>query len=327
MTGRPEKPLDPSAGPVAYFAFQLRRLRQDAGGPSYRTMASRTFYSVSALSIAAGGIRFPSWKCVEAYIRACGVVAEEDMAQWQELWMYVRQELRRSKRAAREEAKNKAKVAARMEAVQMHTTMDSRASLPVLDVRYVDADPAEVTSTEEFLIALDQMRVEKGLSLRKIADRSRLITLPGTEVSGGLTRSQLHEMLNGRAPLRPRHVLAYLLACGVPQERAALWLSRLHRLRDQERRARAALTALKSKPSEDNPVTPTPTVIHITGTASAASHVLRAVASGVIGAPPPEQPLAEPFRPPTDRGRHRRRKPWTGLVTWLSGPKDNEATA
>ncbi|MEU7840647.1 helix-turn-helix transcriptional regulator [Micromonospora sp. NPDC049114] len=322
MTGRPEKPLDPSAGPVAHFAFQLRRLRQEAGGPSYRTMASRTFYSISALSIAAGGLRFPSWKCVEAYIRACGV-ADEGIAQWKRRWTAVRQQLQHDKRAAREEAKARAKAKSRhlsLEAVQMHTTMDSRASLPVLDVRYVDADPAEVTSIEEFLIALDQMRVEKGLSLRKIADRSRLITLPGTEVSGGLTRSQLHEMLNGRAPLRPRHVLAYLLACGVPQERAALWLSRLHRLRDQERRARAALTALKGQPNVARPVTPT----HNTRVFTSGRPV---TSSGVIQIPPPGQPPAAALRPATDRGKHRQRKPWTSLLNWLNGPKDNEVIA
>ncbi|WP_329014297.1 helix-turn-helix domain-containing protein [Micromonospora rifamycinica] len=311
MTGRPEKPLDPSAGPVAYFAFQLRRLRQEAGGPSYRTMASRTFYSVSALSIAAGGTRFPSWKCVEAYTRACGAT-DEDVAQWKRRWMVVRHQLQNDKRAAREQAKARAKAAASqlsLEAVQMHITMESRASLPVLDVRYLDADPDEVTSIEEFLIALDQMRVEKGLSLRKIAERSRLITLPGTEVSGGLTRSQLHEMLNGQAPLRPRHVLAYLLACGVPQERAALWLARLHRLRDQERRARIALTALKAHPSRVNRITTARTVTRI--------HP-QPIEDSQIWQPPETAP-----RPPTDRGKHRQRRPWRGLLNWLSSHRDD----
>ncbi|MFJ8583016.1 hypothetical protein [Micromonospora sp. NPDC093277] len=32
---------------------------------------------------------------------------------------------------------------------------------------HVDADPAEVATLEEVLIALDQMRVERGLSLRR----------------------------------------------------------------------------------------------------------------------------------------------------------------
>ncbi|MEV0389413.1 hypothetical protein [Nonomuraea sp. NPDC050643] len=39
--GRREQPLDPLAGPVARFASELRKLRQDAGGLTYRAMARR----------------------------------------------------------------------------------------------------------------------------------------------------------------------------------------------------------------------------------------------------------------------------------------------
>ena len=37
--GRPERPLDPTAGPVARLAHELRELRKAAGSPSYRKMA------------------------------------------------------------------------------------------------------------------------------------------------------------------------------------------------------------------------------------------------------------------------------------------------
>ncbi|WP_159072473.1 hypothetical protein [Streptomyces formicae] len=39
--GRKEKPVDPAAGPVQRFAFELRKLRQEAGGLSYRAMSQR----------------------------------------------------------------------------------------------------------------------------------------------------------------------------------------------------------------------------------------------------------------------------------------------
>ncbi|MEU9166694.1 hypothetical protein AB0D34_02605 [Streptomyces sp. NPDC048420] len=58
--GRRERPLDPTEGPVARFAHELRKLRQEAGGPTYRAMAARAHYSTAALAQAAAGDRLPS---------------------------------------------------------------------------------------------------------------------------------------------------------------------------------------------------------------------------------------------------------------------------
>ncbi|GGR83410.1 hypothetical protein GCM10010252_22630 [Streptomyces aureoverticillatus] len=75
--GRREKPLDPTDGPVARFAVELRKLRQEAGAPSYRVMAQRAAYSVTALSQAAAGEKLPSPAVVRAYAEACGADPEE----------------------------------------------------------------------------------------------------------------------------------------------------------------------------------------------------------------------------------------------------------
>lgn len=314
MTGRPEKPLDPSTGPVAHFAYYLRLVRKKAGSPTYRTMASRTHYSVTALSIAAGGSRFPSWGCTEAYIRACGV-PDEDVARWKRRWATFNEQVRAERLAVKTQAKARAEAEAEAHKLSMEATTEiqatvvNQASLPVLGVRYVDADPAEVATVEEFLIALDQMRVERGLSLRQIAERSRRTTLPGTEVSGSLSRSQLHDMLNGRAPLRNRHVLTYLLVCGVSQDRAAEWLARLYKLNDQERRARAALAALQSRPHETITMTST-----TTRTATIAE-----VPQTLAEAPPASEN-------PETRGRHRRTNPLAKLLRLrLGGTARSEA--
>lgn len=52
--GRPERSIDPEAGPVAEFARDLRRLRHSSGRPSYRELARRAGLSVTVLSDAAG---------------------------------------------------------------------------------------------------------------------------------------------------------------------------------------------------------------------------------------------------------------------------------
>ncbi|MEV6756657.1 helix-turn-helix domain-containing protein [Streptomyces sp. NPDC051214] len=80
--GRREGELDPAAGSVQRFAFELRKLRQEAGALTYRVMAQRTGYSVATLSRAASGERLPSLPVALAYVRACGA----DPAEWEQRW-------------------------------------------------------------------------------------------------------------------------------------------------------------------------------------------------------------------------------------------------
>ncbi|GGO45246.1 WD40 repeat domain-containing protein [Streptomyces lasiicapitis] len=80
--GRRESPLDPDAGPVERFAYELRALRRDAGGPTYRTMAARGEYSVTTLAQAAAGERLPSLPVLRAYVAACG----GDETEWEHRW-------------------------------------------------------------------------------------------------------------------------------------------------------------------------------------------------------------------------------------------------
>ncbi|AGP51966.1 helix-turn-helix domain-containing protein [Streptomyces rapamycinicus] len=76
--------MDPTAGPVQRFAYELRKLRQEAGGLTYREMAGRAHYSVTALSQAAAGEQLPSLDLALAYVRACGGDAEEWERRWRE---------------------------------------------------------------------------------------------------------------------------------------------------------------------------------------------------------------------------------------------------
>jgi WD40 repeat protein len=80
--GRPERPIDPGAGPAEEFASQLRELREEAGRPSYRELARRSGYSVTVLAQAAGGRRLPTLAVVRSYVRACGGA----VAEWEERW-------------------------------------------------------------------------------------------------------------------------------------------------------------------------------------------------------------------------------------------------
>lgn len=80
--GRRETPIRAGHDAVAELASQLRRLRADAGAPTYRSLAMRTHYSATTLSRAASGATLPSLDVVLAYARACG----GDIAQWKQRW-------------------------------------------------------------------------------------------------------------------------------------------------------------------------------------------------------------------------------------------------
>ncbi|MGC0417167.1 helix-turn-helix domain-containing protein [Embleya sp. AB8] len=89
--GRKQRTLNPTAGPVAEFALQLRGLRERAGNPTFATMSRRAHRSTSALSEAAGGVEFPTWATVEAFVQACG---ETNTACWLEHWERAREALK-----------------------------------------------------------------------------------------------------------------------------------------------------------------------------------------------------------------------------------------
>lgn len=78
--GRPESDLDPDAGPAQAFAARLRALREQAGRPSYRSLAAIANYSTTTLSQAAAGHDLPSLEVTLAYVRACGGGGDREWA-------------------------------------------------------------------------------------------------------------------------------------------------------------------------------------------------------------------------------------------------------
>ncbi|MFF1789427.1 helix-turn-helix domain-containing protein [Kitasatospora sp. NPDC058243] len=74
---------EPAPSAAEALAAELRRLRLEAGQPSFRTMA-KTAGSISHTTLyeAASGSRLPSWTTTRAYVRACG----GDEAEWHRRW-------------------------------------------------------------------------------------------------------------------------------------------------------------------------------------------------------------------------------------------------
>ncbi|WP_406448749.1 hypothetical protein OH768_00220 [Streptomyces sp. NBC_01622] len=66
------------------FAFELRKLRAEAGVLTYRVLADRAGYGVTTLSQAAAGEQLPTLQVVLAYVQACGGGAAEWEARWKQ---------------------------------------------------------------------------------------------------------------------------------------------------------------------------------------------------------------------------------------------------
>ena len=96
--GRRENPIDVRSGALARFASELRGLRAGAGGPSYRHMASRAFYSPSTLSQAASATVVPSLEVTLAFVRAC----DGNEAHWARRWELLQREIGEEKNPARQ---------------------------------------------------------------------------------------------------------------------------------------------------------------------------------------------------------------------------------
>jgi helix-turn-helix protein len=64
------------------FAADLRKLRTEAGSPSFRMMSAKAHYAPSTLAEATRGVRMPSRAVVEAFARAC----DADPADWALRW-------------------------------------------------------------------------------------------------------------------------------------------------------------------------------------------------------------------------------------------------
>ncbi|WP_328822633.1 helix-turn-helix domain-containing protein [Micromonospora rubida] len=81
---RQERPVDPTAGPVQALAYELRKLRAEAGNPTYRQLARSAGYGATTLSEAAGGARLPTLEVLLAYVGACGGDPDEWRRRWHE---------------------------------------------------------------------------------------------------------------------------------------------------------------------------------------------------------------------------------------------------
>jgi hypothetical protein len=189
-SGRPEKKIDPSTGPLAQFALDMKAARWRAGTPTYTEMSRRTGKSIGTLSEAALGESCPSWATLCSYLSACSVDPED----WRPRWEMLASEQQRL-----------------------------QAGLPV---RYqqrksmVRMMPENVTTLEEFILALRHLRAWHGNPPYKmIARRS------GTPYTRGIAISTISTLLNPQREKWPSWsvVSAYLSSFEISSTEQMAW--------------------------------------------------------------------------------------------------------
>lgn len=81
--GNEEVPVDGVRDRRLLFADDLRKLRADAGNPSFRRMAEKSgCISHATLHEAASGSRFPSWETTREFVKACDQPEEQWLKRW-----------------------------------------------------------------------------------------------------------------------------------------------------------------------------------------------------------------------------------------------------
>src|ERR1700691_496159 len=76
--GRPEKPVDPSSGPRARLAQELRDLRTNCAVPTLKILADYVGVDQRRLGEAARDGSRPSWHAVESYVQGCWAYYENE---------------------------------------------------------------------------------------------------------------------------------------------------------------------------------------------------------------------------------------------------------
>lgn len=244
---RPENPIT-ATGPAAEFALELRELRRRAGAPTYREMARRVHYTAPALSGAAAGKRIPSWKCVEAYLAACGVTLPSELNEWNKRWN------------AAKDAANPAKATpppaeASTPAAGSPSTPDGVAPRPALRAHpklnheIKVPDPEVVGTWNDLALGLEAVRRAANLSYRKLAANARPLDPTDGTTAPTLGTSSISEVLNGHRRPSLKWTMVYLAACGIDDAELRLWSDAYRRLKREEdrlRRAQQALNAVKA---------------------------------------------------------------------------------
>ena len=216
---RPERSIDPSAGPAAAFAYQLRELQHECG-LTLSELAEKTFYARSTLSVGLSGEKVPTWDVVNGIVKACGCT-DSDEQLWRARWEAARQgRSPEDVKAATEQTgrSSKRRGTSRKPGYSRQRTQDSEAP-----------DPRTARSMADLARQLDMLRQHRGLTWRRLAELSeddQDDSTAGTSSVGPLAASSMHDAIVVREAPPLGLLLHVVQLCGGSPKELVEWGTR-----------------------------------------------------------------------------------------------------
>ncbi len=194
-----------SLRPLEDFAGALRLLRQRAGQPTLRAMARRAFISASTLCRVERGTTVPTLDATLAYVRAC----EGDEGLWKAQHAELLRVLREGRRAVFFPWRG-----------FVPGQEEAQAGPAALEAYVLDRK-----GVESLAAAMRRMRLESGMTLTQIAERTRRPEIAAQIGGRGLPVTTISDLCNpahGRVPSR-RTLRGFLLAIDAPESAVSAW--------------------------------------------------------------------------------------------------------
>jgi hypothetical protein len=229
-------------GPAADLARELRRLRDEAGKPTYRTMARTIRFSSTVLCDAAAGRTRPSQEVARAFARACGADADT-LAAVDALWdaaNKAHQATRSRENRARLQVRDRRRILRRLDPPQESRESQERPHSPSRP------RPDPLGTAAEFVLQLRKLRAWAGQPGHKKIGSNRW----DHRQSPRLPRSTMYDALNkNRKTLPSLHAVRHIVTACAPTS-ADAWIV------DEWTEAWRAIKLREVTPVEEPPAEP-----------------------------------------------------------------------
>ncbi len=247
MIGRAENPLPTTPSALCELAARLREIRTGAGSPVYRTMAKTGLMTASALSQAAGGHKYPTWECVEAYLRGCHANALT-VDTVRTLWEAAEAE-KNLKKKAKQAAADQPEQGTPQPLLAEHLSLDEPEWPGALPPMLSPADgPRRLSDFNDLADVLRTIMERAGLTAREVIARSeqRAAAGPDGVKKIVLKKTTVYNVLNGTVTASETFTRGFLQACDLPTAQINAWIHNHQALQRQQQHAVSALKALRT---------------------------------------------------------------------------------
>jgi hypothetical protein len=247
MAGRIPNPLPTEPSALRDLAERLREVREAAGGLTYRDMAKTGLMTASALSQAASGLKYPTWECVEAFLRGCDA-DRLTIGNIKPLWEAAEME-KKARKAGITDGVLGVRAGSGAQVEVMTAALADRMSMPVSDPAGPVAvdEPRPVKDYQELTTVLREIMQAAGLTVAEVLRRSRFLTAADGEGEVvALRKTTVYDTFKNKTRPSESFIRAFLTSCGTHPAKVEGWVNVYRKLRREEKLVESALKTLQT---------------------------------------------------------------------------------